>query len=405
MKIAYGVMGYGRGHATRAGAVLPALLAEHEVTVFAGGDAFDVLAPRFDTVRIPTLGYVYGESGTHSRPATVAGNLAPLTDLALRGRGVQQVEREFRERGIELVISDSEAWTLRVARRLCLPTIGFDHIGIIAWCRPHFPADLWLAGMRDRLAYRAALGRPDRILISSFYPAEPEGRHIRVVGPILREEVHGLRSTDGQYLLVYLNKGAHQYGARLDEALRFSDMPVVVYGTPWCGRSENLEFRAPGTADFLRDLAGCSGVISTAGNQLLGEALHFCKPVLALPEDAFEQRLNAALVERLGIGLQGRFGTLSPSDVDRFLGQRDWYRTNLRQLASDGRAEAVSILSRYIRELAPRRASYAACGTGRSRDSSRLPAPAVSPSAPRIALSANSASASRLQAVGQIAGR
>ena len=42
MRIAYGVMGYGRGHAMRTMSVLPALMAEHEVTVFAGGDAYPV---------------------------------------------------------------------------------------------------------------------------------------------------------------------------------------------------------------------------------------------------------------------------------------------------------------------------------------------------------------------------
>ena len=36
MRIAYGVMGYGRGHAMRARAVLPSLMEEHEITVFAG---------------------------------------------------------------------------------------------------------------------------------------------------------------------------------------------------------------------------------------------------------------------------------------------------------------------------------------------------------------------------------
>lgn len=378
MRIAYGVMGYGRGHATRAAAVLPALLDEHEVTLFAGGDAFEALAPRFDTVRIPTLGYVYGSGGRHSLTATVARNTALVADLAWRGDASRAVDDAFRARGVQLVISDSEAWTLRAARRLGLPTIGFDHIGIIAWCRPHFPPDLWMAGMRDRLAYRAALGRPDRILISSFYPAEPDGPHVRLVGPILREEVHRAPVRDGPHLLVYLNKGAHQYGRRLDQAFRSSDLPVVIYGTPWRGHSDNLEFRAPGTAEFLRDLASCAGVIATAGNQLLGEAMYFGKPVLALPENAFEQRLNAALVERLGLGMQCRWSDITPSDVDRFLGHHDAYRAALRALARDGRAEAVTILQNDIEELS---------AAGR-RPSSIVHPPVMSASRPPLKLTA-----------------
>src|SRR5205085_609536 len=66
MRIAYGVMGYGRGHAMRTMSVLPALMRHHDVTVFAGGDAHDVLAPLFPAVRIPTIGYRYNRRGSHS---------------------------------------------------------------------------------------------------------------------------------------------------------------------------------------------------------------------------------------------------------------------------------------------------------------------------------------------------
>src|ERR1700712_5020122 len=130
MRIAYGVMGYGRGHAMRTSAVLPELMAEHEVTVFAGADAYDVLAPRFPTVRIPTIGYVYNARGGHSTSQTLRRNFSPMADLVFNGRGAGLVERELRDRGIELVISDSEAWTHRAARRLGLPRISFDHVGI-----------------------------------------------------------------------------------------------------------------------------------------------------------------------------------------------------------------------------------------------------------------------------------
>jgi uncharacterized protein (TIGR00661 family) len=354
MRIAYGVMGYGRGHAMRTSAVLPALMAEHEVTVFAGGDAYDVLAPRFPTVRIPTIGYVYNERGGHSLPRTVSRNLAPMADLLLRGPGLEQVEREFRDRGIQLVISDSEAWSHRAAARLRLPRISFDHVGIIAWCEPHFPPDLWVLGMRDAYAYRALMGEPDRILISSFYPAAPRKPNTRLVGPLLRDEVLRAKPRAGDYLLAYFNKGEHQFLPHIDRALRLLDVPVVVYGTPYRGTVDNLDFRAPSVEWFTHDLANCRAVLSTAGNQLIGEAIHFGKPILALPEQAFEQRLNAYIIERMGVGMRADLGRLTPSDVDRFLGDYDYYRGNMAEHARDGRAEAVEVLHRFIGELVSR---------------------------------------------------
>jgi uncharacterized protein (TIGR00661 family) len=351
MRIAYGVMGYGRGHAMRTMSVLPSLMAQHEVTVFAGADAYDVLAPRFPTVRIPTIGYQYNDAGRHSLTRTVARNFAPMRDLLFGGEGQALLEREFRERGIQLVISDSEAWTHRVAQRLDIPRISFDHVGIIAYCKPHFPPDLWALGMRDAWGYRALMGVPERILISSFYPAQAAYPQVRIVGPMLRDEVLQTRATDGAYLLAYFNKGEHQYLPHVDRALRLLDCKVVVYGTGLRGVDDNLDFRAPSVDGFVRDLAGCRAVLSTAGNQLIGEAIHFGKPVLAMPEDAFEQRLNAFMIEHMGVGMRGDLKSLTPSDIDRFLGSRDWYRSNMREHAGNGRTEAAETLHGYIDAL------------------------------------------------------
>lgn len=352
MRIAYGVMGYGRGHAMRTMAVLPALLREHEITVFAGGDAFDVLAPRFETVRIPTLGYQYSSAGTHSLSRTLGRNLAPVGDLLFGGAGMAALEREFDARGIELVISDSESWTHRLAQKRRLPRLSFDHVGIIAYCKPHFPPDLWAAGLRDGWGYRQLMGVPEKILISSFYAAEPAYPQVRIVGPMLRDEVVAAKPRNGDYLLAYFNKGEHQYLPHVDRALRLLDGKVVVYGTGRVGTDDNLDFRAPSVRGFVDDLAGCRAVLSTAGNQLIGEAIHFGKPILALPERAFEQRLNAHMIERMGVGRRGELMTLTPSDIDRFLADLDWHRANMRGHPGDGRAIAIDTLRADIAELA-----------------------------------------------------
>ena len=352
MRIAYGVMGYGRGHAMRTQSVLPALMKDHEITVFTANDAYEVLASRFPTVRVPIFHYRYNRSGQLSTVKTVSENLAPMSDLLLRGEGMDAVEREFKARGIELVISDSEAWCHRAAAKLGIPRISFDHVGILAYCKPHFPAALWLAGMRDAIGYRALMGIPERILISSFYPAEGQYPGVEVVGPMLRDVVKATRPTRGDYLLAYFNKGEHQYRPHIDRALRLLDLPVRIYGTPYNGQVENLDFRPLSQDGFVRDLAGCRAVLSTAGNQLIGEAIHFGKPIFAVPEDAFEQRLNAHMIERMGVGLQGSLDRLTPSDIDRFLANEAHYRSHMREHAGDGREQAIATLRRFIGELA-----------------------------------------------------
>lgn len=354
MRIAYGVMGYGRGHSSRTRAVLPALMQEHEVTVFAGGDAHDMLSRDFPTVRIPTLGYVYGNHGAASFGATLRANAGLTAQVMFGGPSLQTVMQELLDRDIDLVISDSEAWTHQAARRLRLPRISFDHVGVIAFCEPHCPPELSWRGWRDGYGYRQLMGKPDRILISSFYPAKALHPGTEIVGPILRPEVRDAQPTGGEHLLVYLNRGKDQYTPRFERMLTELDLPVVIYGTGERGTRENLVFREIDPLGFVRDLASCRAVMSTAGNQLIGEALHLRKPVLALPERVFEQELNGWIVECLGIGRRSSFDTIGIDQIEMFLADVPACAARMASLAGDGSAAALDTLRRFIDELKPR---------------------------------------------------
>lgn len=351
MRIAYGVMGYGRGHSTRSMAVLPALAREHEITVFAGGDAHAMLSPHFPTVEIPTLGYAHGRTGGVTMAATVTRNARLTSELLFGGDSLRQVMDEFRRRDIDLVITDSEAFSHQAARRLGIPRISFDHVGVIAWCKPHFPPNLAWRGRRDGWGYRTLMGEPDRVVISSFYPAQPLNGSTRMVGPILRPQVHQVTASAGEHLLAYFNRGHLQYTPRIERVLRHIDMPILVYGTPHQGSRENLTFRPIDPLAFLHDLASARAVIATAGNQLIGELLHFRKPVLALPERVFEQELNAWMVERMGVGRASTLETLSVDEVEVFLGELPACAARTEGYAGDGTADALAALRQFIEEL------------------------------------------------------
>jgi uncharacterized protein (TIGR00661 family) len=353
MRIAYGVMGYGRGHSTRAHAVLPALMQEHEVTVFAGGDAYDMLAVHFPTVRIPTLGYVYGKDGRASFAATLKANARQTTGLMLGGETVQGVMRELRTREIQLVISDSEAWTHQAARRLRIPRISFDHVGVIPFCKPHAPPELAWQSRRDAWGYRQLMGQPDRIVVSSFYPAEPRSSTTRVVGPILRPIVCAAKPSSGEHLLVYFNRGQLQYSTRLEQELMELDLPVLVYGTRHSGMRQNLTFREIDPDRFVEDFASCRAVLATAGNQLIGEALHLRKPILALPENVFEQKLNAWMVQRMGIGRASSFAGVTAGEIELFLTEAPACAARMDDFAGNGSSDAIAALRQFIGELAP----------------------------------------------------
>src|SRR5262249_6375422 len=111
MRLVYGVLGYGRGHATRALGVLPRLSHKHEITVLAGGSAYDALAPDWRVTRIPSLGYVYGDKGKISTWRTVRENARRIRDLVFGGTTLDAVVTQLRELRPDVVISDAEPYT------------------------------------------------------------------------------------------------------------------------------------------------------------------------------------------------------------------------------------------------------------------------------------------------------
>jgi uncharacterized protein (TIGR00661 family) len=126
---------------------------------------------------------------------------------------------------------------------------------------------------------------------------------------------------------------------------------VKVYGTQRIGHSGNISFHPPSRLPFLADLASCQAVISTAGNQLVGEAMHLGKPLLVMPEACVEQRCNATAVEDMGIGEKLPHEALSADAIRRFLEKVPSYKLNMRRFARDGRVEAIDALESYFKEL------------------------------------------------------
>jgi uncharacterized protein (TIGR00661 family) len=351
MRIAYGIHGHGRGHATRAWAVLPELARQHETQVFAGGDAYDTLSQAFPVESVPALGFAYRD-GTRSSWLTLKHNVPLIADLLWIGPATRKVVDRLREFAPDVVLCDCEPLTFRAAELLSIPRIAFDHFGVMVRCKVDMPWRDWAESLVDRAVYNLLFGAPERALVSSFFGAPTRSSGIRMVGTLLRAQARSLRPSDGSHLLVYFNKGAVQLTAPMMRALEGVGVEVRLYGSGREGREGNLHFRAPGDLPFLRDLASCRAVLSTAGNQLVGEAMHLGKPLLVVPERTVEQRMNAAAIARLGIGEWVRAEKLTSECIRRFLDNGSVYSETARRRARDGRDEALEMLEQWISELA-----------------------------------------------------
>src|SRR5262252_6206669 len=192
MRIVYGVFGYGRGHTTRALAVLPELEQRHQILLFAGGRAYDMLSKERDVVRVPTLSYRYVE-GSVAVLSTLRDNAGIGWDLLFGGDAMRTVVERMRAFAPDVAICDVDPFTHRAAGMLGVPRISLDHYGILAYCRPPIELRDRLRHARDVGVYRIMTGRPQRIIVSSFYDAPTRRADMRRVGPLLRDIVHRTR--------------------------------------------------------------------------------------------------------------------------------------------------------------------------------------------------------------------
>lgn len=350
MRIAYGIHGYSRGHAARALAVLPDLVRRYDVKIYAGGDAYTTLSSTFDVERIPTMRYCY-HRGRRSTLRTLWRNLPLFFELVQRGPSVRRLSRSMRAFAPDVVISDAEAWTHAAASGLGIPRIAFDHFGMMVHCKLDLSLADWWRSLVDRGVYTLLTRRPERVLVSSFYPLDTKSAAVEVIPPLLRDEVHQILPSRGEHLLVYLNQGNVQLTPLLLRALGKAGAPVKLYGTDRTGQAGAISYQPPSNRGFLEDLASCRAVVSTAGNQLVGEALRFGKPLLVMPETTVEQGLNARAIANLGLGEVVEFRQLSAERIRSFLDRSEGYAECAREHSADGRQLALMRLNQWVHEL------------------------------------------------------
>ena len=310
MRILYGVVGEGMGHATRSRVVIEHLLARgHEVRVVASGRASGYLAER-----VASVGDIWGLTMAYSenevrRWQTLARNLSG----AVSGwpQNVREYFRIVEEFAPDAVLSDFESFAWLFGRRHRLPVISVDNIQIIDRCRHDeaitagHQADFELARALVRWKPRLPPLPGDDLL-------PPAGAAIaddpRPVAAAPRDPRGGAGA--GDHLLVYQTAEGNE---GLPGALDASGLECRVYGfrrdLDADLREGRILYRPFSEGAFIDDLRTARGVL-TGGRTLLSECVHLGVPALSVPlAGQFEQLLNARYLERLGYGMYAPHAT------------------------------------------------------------------------------------------------
>ncbi|MCK6502799.1 teichoic acid biosynthesis protein [Myxococcota bacterium] len=318
MRILYGVVGEGMGHATRSRVVLEHLLAQgHELHVVVSGRAFGFLRQAFaaragdgpgtvDVQEIVGLHLVY-EGGAVDKSESLWSNLGQAPEGIQHNLQVyEQVVGSFQP---DAVVSDFESWAYLFGRAHDIPVVSIDNMQVINRCRHDLdvvtgPSGLPALDFRlAKLSVKVKLPGAFHYLVSTFFTPPVRKPRTTLVPPILRPEILAARREPGAHLLVYQTASTNR---ALLQTLSRLPMECRVYGMGTerdPGLGDHVRLCAFSQQGFVDDLRTARAVVAGGGYSLMGEAVHLGVPMLSVPlKSQFEQELNARYLARLGYG-------------------------------------------------------------------------------------------------------
>lgn len=300
-KILFLVQGEGRGHMTQAIA-LAQLLPGVQIRVLLGRSP-QRRVPEFFTRAFPesecfdSLNFAFDSK---QRAVNQLGTvLASFPKLLRYWRALRRVRSQIRAFAPDLIVNFFEPLGSLASRGLGIPTVALGHQFLFEHPQTPFPAG---SGLRRR-GFRAYLwlffGHCERKLALSAYDAPPH-RDVIVVPPLLRAELFALQPTRKNFALTYLvNRGyAGDIGRWPLPTICFCDQPDA----PHRLKQGRVLFHRIDDRAYLRYMAHCRCLVTTAGFESMCEAAYLGKPMVLVPvEGHFEQLCNATDAAARGI--------------------------------------------------------------------------------------------------------
>lgn len=358
--IFYGLCGEGLGHCARALAIKERM-PEHHFIFFTFGDAFDYLKSRgCDVNRIYGMEFV--ERDGRVQFFSTLWNAAKFVWIDSR-KNLRLITDMAMEWKPSLFVTDWEPTIPRIAKSVSKPYVSIDSQHKFRFLdMKGFPFYLRAYSLMVSTICKMMVPRADHYVISTFQSdtivAAPG---VKPVPGFIREELENSELTDKGHLLVYCRQPeivdkmiASIRGMVWDIGGRrgyrpATEMPVIIYGKETKAQvRKNITFKEFSYEEFAKDLASCKAVISTAGNQLIGECRFLGKPVFVVPiSKQYEQYVNALYLKQKGFGDYCFLDDLEPEMIDQFL-SNFVPRFNNAPVGENGVHEAVKLLRQYL---------------------------------------------------------
>jgi uncharacterized protein (TIGR00661 family) len=357
MRVLYGVVGEGMGHAMRSRVVLDELTKRHDVQVVVSGRAYDYLKQRASehlaVKKIWGYSIVYEDNEVQNFKTLLANVKGAVKGWPENVRAYFDLAEKFQP---DVVISDFESWSYLFAVNHRLPVLSVDNMQIIDRCT-HAPEILEGLGADFQLTkaiIKAKVAGAAHYYITTFFYPPIRKPDTTLHPPILRPQILAARPEPGAHLLVYQTSTSND---ALPEILARSGLECRIYGLRRDLRQEvregNLTYRPFSEAGFIDDLRTARGVVASAGFTLMGEAVYLRRPMLAIPvKKQLEQVLNARYLAAEGYGLGAE--EITSAGLGAFVERLPDFERNLAGYHQDGNASLLGALEQGIAAAATR---------------------------------------------------
>jgi uncharacterized protein (TIGR00661 family) len=344
-KILFGICGISNGHCSRQLPIIKHLLEEgNEVLVFTYGDGLRYFKNRipedasFTIIPVENPYYVGTPQGLDFE-LTAKSDKNSVDFVRINSLAMHRAAEEFGN--LDLVISDYEMVAAQYAYTKNIPLVTLDQQS--KYLVGDFSPVLNGTSYTDEVErLNLFFPKAEKRIAVSFFRVEKNNRetdcNVEVFSPMIRPEVleaKGISQSDNPSILVYVT--AQQLG---DQPIEDWINTIQAALPKHCEahlflpqrielpkNSSHLSFYHHGDSRFDPLLFASHGIVTTAGHNLLSEAMYLEKPVFALPLPLYEQQLNAHIIEEGGFGLSRP--SLCVEELRTFLTNLDAYSKNI----------------------------------------------------------------------------
>lgn len=352
-KILYGICGIGNGHFFRQTPVIDYLIEQqHQILFFAYGESYKLLSryAQNPLVKIVEVSVPYFIGNTQGIDFVTSAKINSSFDHSKNLQALSEAQICLGKP--DLVLSDYEPVSAQYGYAHNVEVVTIDQ-------QSKFLTGSTLSSINgfncedEVMRLRMFFPQAKRLACSFFKVGERN--NVTILPPLYRNSIQNIvRKPVKNQFIIYLSsqKGFKQSLEDIIEIVskrpeQYHIFTKDIYTGP---QFDNITIHAHGSDTFEKLLATTSGVISTAGHNLLGECMYLGIPVYAMPLDLYEQQLNATIINDFSYGLS--YHLLTKEKLEEFIHNQEIYLSHIKHstilLKQDGKNKLLSIVESLL---------------------------------------------------------